>query len=472
MAIVFTGSGAGLFNRFGAWAGGLADSVAFQGGTATARVLSGASMATRGTTLETYAALSPAVSPELDGHWTAITSWRSAQSSLFSSFVALATKEWIRQVDADATLPSKDLTTAIKEVIRQMVAAGDSVNASTVSVGAQTTVSATGNPVIVATSKRYDGRVWQTVLPEVVRFTVTADSQSGGATARNEPLSIKGAATVSDTSSYQWPAGSGCSTSVNLVDAQSDNNKGTCLVNGDFETFTTANVPDNFTFSNGTASTNYGAYGSGYTQNNALSVTGDGSTLLTFYQEFGHAVSTSVGSGGTTYQIKPSTLYAVNFWIKAITSAPSAGVLRVALVDSAGAVLNDAFGSANSFTVDLTAVTTSFVAYNGAFRSPAALPSDGVVRLQFKLTTAVTNAKVLVVDDVGFAEMTSLYAGGPSVAAFAGATKVVKDDQWTVTTTNTMGALAAWLERAFLLRDKGLIIPYSGSPTIADSCVG
>jgi hypothetical protein len=469
MTVTLTGNG-GLFKRFGMVAGALANLASLQGGTATTDVASGASMTTRGTNLETEFLNSPSVSAELDSHWTAISSWRSAQNTLFSSFRSIAEKAWIRQIDLDASLSSKDLTTATTEIIRQMRGAAASVNASTVAAGAQTTVSATGNPVVVVSLKNYQGYTWQTPFAETLRFRITGDYLTGS-TARNEPMSVKGAAAIADKFAYNWPGGSGCSVNLNLVDAQSDNSKGNALYNGDFETFTTTNYPDNWVIQTGSVTTNVLSVATPYTGTYALRILGDaGGTLTSVYQEFDHAVSTTAGAGGTPFELEPGTQYAVQFRNR-VSSVPGAGVLRVALVDSSGTVINDDSGTANSFTVTLTGLTTSYSSSSGSFRTPTAMPSDGIVRLQLKLTTAISDTVSVYIDDIAFTEMTSLYKGGPSVAAFAGDTKVVTGDNWTVAVTNTMGTMARWLEILYSLNAKELIIPYSGAPTIADSLV-
>lgn len=431
-------------------------------------------MATRGTTLETDAAYSPAVSPELDNHWTSIASWRSAQSSLFSAFKTIGEKLLIRQVDLDATLDSKDLTTALKEMIRQMTGA-ETVNASSVSAGAQTSVgSPTGTLKIVTSLKRYDGLKWQMCMPEVIRFSVTADSQSGGATARNEPISVKGAAAINDTSAYNWPAGSGCNTSINVVDAQSDNNRGTLLYNGSFESFTTANAPDDWRVDVGVVGTDVleATSADSYSLDDALKLVGDGSTLITIRQPFDTAHSTTLNSGGTPAELEPDSQYAVGMWIKRGSSSIGAGVLRVALVDGSNTVTNDASSTANSFTVDLTALTTSYVFYSGVFRTPKVVPTTGF-KLELKVTTAITSTRQVFIDDVAFTEMISLYKGGPSVAAFAGSVDPIKNDQWTIAVTNTMGVLAMWFERFYALNQKELILPYdeAAGESLADTLV-
>lgn len=470
MSVTLTGNG-GLFVRLGHLFGAMADVVALKGGTATARVLSGASMQTRGTTIETDSAYSPAVSQQINP-WTAIEAWQSAQGSLFQQFRTLAETLMIRQVDLDANLTSKDLTTALTELIRQMKANSDSLNGSGVSLGSQTDVGTpTGNPIFVLSIKRNDGYTLQTAFAETLRVSVTTDSQTG-ATARQETVTVKGKASVTDTFSHLWPGGSGASKTLTLADAQLDNSGGNKLYNSDFETFT-SNYPEDWVIAVGSAGTDILAAGSSAacTGSNALKITGDGATLSCIRQTFNTAHSTTSAGGGTPYVVLPGTSYAVNFVIKAITAAPAAGVLRVRLVDGSNSVIADDAGTDNSFTVDLTAIDTSFVAYNGVFRTPSVLPST--VKLELALTTAITDTKSVVLDDLCLTPMTQLYNGGPFIAGFAGSDNTYLGDQWTFAIGNTLGVMASWLERVFALRDKGLQFPYDdgGTETIADSLV-
>lgn len=333
MSVTLTGTG-GVFKKIGRLAGRAADIVALKGGSATTRVLSGSSMTTAGTNILADAAESPAVSAQAEGILSYIDSWRAAQNGLLQQLANIAAAETIRQVDLDASLSTKDITSALTELIRQMKANSDSINASTVAVGSQTSVgSPTGTPIVVGSKYRKDGYVLQTLFPETIRFTTTTDSQ-GSATARQESINVKGAAAVTDVFSHLWPGGSGCNVTLNLADAQLDNSGGNCLVNSDFETFTTSNVADNWVYASGAAGTDIYAAGSGYTQSNALKFTGDGSTTITIRQTFNQAVSTAVGLGGSPYKILPSTQYAINLWVKVLSSAPAAGVLRIRLVDS------------------------------------------------------------------------------------------------------------------------------------------
>ncbi len=472
MALTYVSTG-GLFKRIGHLAGGLADVLALKGAPATARVLSGAFLTTRSTTIEADAAESPAVSNEIDGHWTALSSFQSATSGIFSSYRTLAEKIFVRQVYLDAGISSLDLVTALQECIRQMRVTGDDINGSTVSVGSQTSVpTPIGNPIFVVSLRTKRGEVVQTAFQESLRIAITSDVNAG-ATARNESFSVKGAAAITDVFSHLYPAGSSCSVSGQLVDAQANNSSGNLLTNGDFETFTTTDTPDNFVILLGAASTQIFSSGSSdaYTQSNALKLTGAAGVLTTLYQPFNTTASTTAGAGGTPGRVYPGRVYAFHGKIKAISAAPVAGVLRVAITDSANAVLNNDFGSALSFDTDLTLITTGFTSFSGVFSMPTNLPS--VVRLQLKTTTAVTNTSSVVIDDIAFTEMTELYAGGPRIAGFSCSTNAILNDAWTFAVSSTRGVMADWLERLFSLREKGLQFPYddAAGETIADSLV-
>lgn len=469
MSVTLTGTG-GLFKRLGKIFGACANVISLGGGTATSDVASGASMATHGSDLEQYAAESPAVSDQIDGHWTAISGWRAAQSVLFSSFATIARNIIIRQVDLDASLPSKDITTAMKELRRQMRANGTSIQQSTVSAGSQTSVgSPNGTCKSVYVLKDNEGYTTQTPRAEVIRMVTTSDSQTGGATARREQVTFTGQPAVTDASSYLWPGGSGASKTLTLIDAQAYSSSGNLMTGGAFETFTTAGYPDNFVIRIGTQNVDFQAAGSGYTLNNALRIIGDGSTLPCIYQPFNTTATTSAGAGGTPARLKPATTYAVGLWMKKSASL-IAGVLRIALVDGSNTVTNDVSGTANSTTVTLSGLTTSYAFQSVTFRTPTTLPTSGL-RLELKCTTALTSGESAYIDDLAMCEMTQLYAGGPYVAVFTGDTNTTLNDTWTVTISSSMGVMASWLERLIGLNAMGVQLGYSGSPTVADSLV-
>ena len=150
-------------------------------------------------------------------------------------------------------------------------------------------------------------------------------------------------------------------------------------------------------------------------------------------------------------------------------SAPAAGVITVDLYDGS-AVINDDYGTANSFTIDCTTLTTSFAWKTGSFRLPRTLPP--LVYLRIHVSTAITNTKIVYFDDCRFVQMAELYAGGPSVAILSGSTPFAQGDYYTLTSTNDRaGLIQEWFERAFAMRERGLLLPYDtgGTETIVDT---
>ena len=172
------------------------------------------------------------------------------------------------------------------------------------------------------------------------------------------------------------------------------------------------------------------------------------------------------------------TQYAFNMWALADV-VPAAGVLTVDLVDGiGGSVINDQAGTANSFTITGSALTTSFVAKNGVFRTPKILPP--VVYLRIRISTAISAGTSVFIDHAALVAMTSLYTGGPVAAIFSGKTSFTKGgtevdaDVFTLTCTNNRaGEFQEWFERLFDMTSKGLILPSDtgGTETLDDSLI-
>lgn len=487
MAISLTNSGAGVFDRIGLLAARCRDMIALKGGTATTPVAAGASLSTFGTTLEDYADASPAVSAEIDGHWQSIDSIRSALGVGFDSWKRIAEKILVRMVDVDSPLAQKDVESALKELIRQMVGAtlsspSNDVNASTISLGTQTngTPTPTGTCKIIQSGKDGRGQSWQTVFAEVIRAACVADAQSattGGATARQESIRFTGAAQVTDVFSHLYPAGSGASNTLQLSDARLDNSGQNVLYNGSFDRFLSTNTPEEWVIVSGPAGTNVFAAGQAEAATggtNALKLTGAGGTTITLTHSFDTAATATIGSGGTPYELLPTTQYAICLWVKALSAAPAAGVLRVALRLTDGTtVIADDFAVNNTFDIDLTLITTSYVAYTGTFRVPTVLSTSTPFKLVLTTSTNITNGNSVVIDDVAMVPMTVLYAGGPSVAAFAGPVNPVINDYWTLTNSNTRGLFVDWFQRFFDLNAKGLHLPVdtAAGETLVDTLI-
>lgn len=172
---------------------------------------------------------------------------RAMQSGMSAQMTALrtaATNVVIETVDADATLDRKDITSALVELIRQMVAGTVSVDASTASVSS--VVHSVSRGSLVYSVTRADGKNCQNILPEQLVLECTADSSPNTPT-----FTARGEARVSDRLSHDWPGGSGITRSFQAIDAADS-----LLPNGDFEDEDDrANAPDDWIVSVGTIGT-------------------------------------------------------------------------------------------------------------------------------------------------------------------------------------------------------------------------
>lgn len=493
MTIPLVGAGS-FFVRVGHLCGGILDINALRGGSATARVLSGANLSTRtfSTIAPDYANGTPA-NQVINGYSTQYAQYQSSMGSLPLNYQQYAQNTLrfvygIDQLGIPSTAPLSafsgiSLIDAMGVLIAQMNGASATVQGGTITLGTQTAVgSPTGNPVIVASLKNGLGLTLQLPFPETLTFICTRDVQSG-ATAGNEQFSIYGNTAVSDTLSQLYPGGSGLNGLVmNLISGATNNSAGNMLVNSDFKTYSTANYPDNWIVGPGTAGTQILNSGTPYTTGGGvIEMAGDGSTLTAIQQKFNTTSSTAVGVGGTPATIAPNAVYHFNGWVK-VSAVPSAGVLEVALVDGSGTIIQNVQGVNNSKTLTLSGATTSYVALNGAFQTPYVLPA--AVYLRIRQSTAIDNAKNIFLGRFAMTRADSggngLYPGGPFVRMFSGNTGSIdglNPDTYTMSVSNAYatsgsGLMQFMMDRLFGLRAMGLQIPTApSSPTVSDSLV-
>lgn len=464
--------------------GRMSDRLSYIGSTANARVLSGAPLVPAGATIEADYAAGTAdyVTPE--GLQQAIAADQGAAigwlTYLGGGSSSLAARTLIQMANADTPLISKDLPTALNLLITQMIANSTSINASTVAAGAQTNVgSPVGDTTIVLSLKRGDGYIYQTTFAETLHWACSLDAQRG-AQAWKERFTVTGGSAAA-TTSYLWPAGSGTNTSLTAVDCDQNADGANLLQNSGFQTFTVANQPDNWALANSSVAgtdifketTN--VYRSG---TNGLKILGDGATLSTLRQPFNitpfAGVPVAGTSGGTAYILKPDTVLHANYFYKLSNASPATGVLRLALVDGANSVMADDLSVANSNSVTLSGVgDTNWHAVNFAIRTPknVSVTTAGNYKLEFKLTTALENAKSVYIDCLSLTAPGQLYAGGPFASLHSGGTQPIFGDSWTIALTNTVGVVASYLERCFGLRSLNMVVPYSGAATVSDAVV-
>ena len=306
------------------------------------------------------------------------------------------------------------------------------------------------------------------------------DSISGGATPKQEVFTVYGQNQQTNELMYNWGTsrfGSGSNLTYSLCDAAQNNGGASVnlVTNSEFVTATTANLPDNWTPIQGAVGTEIKHGTLGYVDSYSLEFVGT-ATAPILAQAFATTSSTSSGAGGTPSILAPNTSYAVNCWLQ-VPTQPTGGVFQIQLVNAANTVIADNESINNSVSRALSTLTAAtWTNFNGVFRTPATLPQGtGAVKLLLKLSTGIDVGKVLYIDRLAFTPMAQMYPGGPSVAGFSALTNPIASglaaDTWTFTFAMVYGAFQKWFEQAFGMRNLGMQIPSSGSPTISDSLV-
>jgi hypothetical protein len=357
--------------------------------------------------------------------------------------------------------PTVAFQNALLYLINQMAASGTYLAPSTVSASVAAGSGNTGNGTCMASVKRGDGTNQQYLYAETVNLLCTSDSQVSTGNLNVEPFSFAGAGVAGNTLGWDWPAGSGAAGSLSAVNAA--NQTPNFLSNGDFETYTVANIPDGWTVVTGTPGTDFGK---------------DTSEFYT-----GSSCFDFVGTGGAPNSelyfpltgVQPDTVYFLNCWMRKANSLAT-GVLRLALTDATNTAVNDDAGNANSISQTLNSLTTSFAPVQAVFVTPKALPS--AVRLNMKLTTGIsTVGGRAAIDRMALVTPTPAYGstrGGPRLAVFSGSTPFLVNDSFAVTVANNYSGL--WQLMVWQLFDPGLYgyqFPYSGGGSaISASLIG
>lgn len=387
-------------------------------------------------------------------------------SSVMGFAQSVSQQTVLQMVEADEPAVARSLHLALREVIRQMVIQAKTVQSSNVTFTKTALPTNDGTGQLVTSAKRGDGLVQENAFTEQTRIVCTADAYSGGATEGREVFTLTGETPSAGVWDFDYPQGSGASVTVRAVTADDDATAGAnLLTNGDAEEWTDSPPElDNWTLETGVWGTDAQQDAAGYRGSFALEIVA-GTTNTTLYQEFD-------SDTGTSATLSPLTSYAVHFWAKEVAATAATGVLTVELVNDSGTVINDEQGVANSFTVDLTSLGTTYVPQSGVFRLPANPPD--VVRLRFRISTDLTGDNVLI-DDICMAPLTAMYTGGPGFVIFSGATQFTRDDGWELDVDNDRPEfLASWqglFDRLFGMRQFGLLLPSSGSPNIDDALI-
>jgi len=489
------------------------------------------------------------VKRSIEGTITTLRALQSSVSGSVSSLISIPMNRLLTSyVDADVAIAG-DISSKLREFIRQMEVGSESVLGNTVSAALSVDGVAVGTGTIAVGMKDKYGRQQEFAFNEILYCAVT--STTGNAAT----ISVTGEQLVSNFD-YRFPFGSGVRSSLNAypasqmggliptptmadentVDATSpsgwigtDTDATASITDIEVQTITISGTPtggsyiikvvdrsgnefattpiaynddggglqsaiqDITGFSTVTVST------SGTSPNYTHTVTFTGVTnpgTMTYISNLtggtpsiAVAVTTSSadavtggrvlritgdGSEQTTWHIPVSVnnlvQYGWAFYLK--EQAPiTSGVLQVALVDGIdGTIINNEAGDAQSSTIDLTAVGSSWYWWTGFFQTPAVLPAN--VYLQIKCTTAIDAAGILDIDSANMIAIEPVYPGGPVLFATVGDVNWDATDRRKVTVSNNYaGQLHAWFDRVFNLRSQGLQLPTSGTPTQAEALI-
>lgn len=379
---------------------------------------------------------------------------------------------WIGQLNAQAAALLVDKTlvrdetligsgTSLQEVCKalfdQMVADGQDVLKSTVTIGSVSTNSVNAGAGTVLTTKVLDGynspaaglqaHVGYAGLNSELSFndTITlqciSDSEGTGSVSEGyETFRWIGKPPGGDQ--FGWVApGTGSGKTVEVQ------NGFAYFANLEFETWST-NTPGSWTITDGTAGTHIFQDASTPKRGSAaLKLTGDGSQATI-------GLSQSFANGMTP---NPSRMYCLSAWVKGQGST-LAGTLTIKLTGTGYTA-----ASSEKIEMDYTALSaqTSWGLENFFIVMPKEIPDD--FKLVISVTGTLTSGKSVFVDGVTFGPVT--YENGIGVAIVAGAAKYLKGDKHVFTIANDdAGKFQTWF-RKFV----GMQMPSDASPSISDS---
>lgn len=451
MSIDFTSGTGHLFNRLGKVFGTIGSVTTNQSYTL---VVETDGVSAQYTTNQSYA-------PTLQ---TSLTNAQNACNQYKSDLQVIAGTTVIQTVHADTPLPSLSLDYALPKLIADMIAAGATVDANTVSVSVSAGSSNVGNGTCIASVTGADGKTLENVIPETIAVTCTSDSQpgTGGTVVGSEVFTARGQSATANKLDFNWPTGSGGQTTVRSANAAEDATTSNLLTNGDFEAFT-SHAPDSWTIVTGTAGTTLDYTATAYRGSYALRFIGTAAAERTRISQTLRSVAAS-----TAGNVTPSTRYAIAARIR-VSASTTGGVLRIALRD--GTTDGATIIGGQSITVTLSGATTSYVLYTAQLNTPAALPD--ALYLVAELTAAIDNGKSVYVDDVILTPMVQ-HQKGPYVAVIPGSTKFVIGDTFAVAVSNARdGLIQEWFNRVFNMDQRGLLLPSDtyGAETIPDSLI-
>ena len=418
----------------------------------------------------------PDIAAQVGSTYLNILSSLESPSNLASAIAVLILNRivFLDTPQQNQTFTTPNTPASLLEVIYQMKQQAATILAMTIGATAvpfTNNAQNTGNGVVnISTVRPLDGKVLENSFAETLTILCTADSYLGGQNAYNELFSVYGEAAQSDLFAYNWPQGSSCAAQMNATNGLADDSQGNLLTNSGFETWS-GGLPSNWTFNSGSGLVTQQTQ-IVYDGGSAIQVTGDGSTLLSFQQQFGASTETS----GTLGQLSQ---YGGCLWLRRGGSAlTGAAQLNIELVDNNGTIILDEAATLNQYTIDLTTLSTVYTPFKFAFRTPIVLPSSMYIRLRNPTGGAINNGGVLYLDRLSLGNMAQLYTGGPFMSIHSGNVPFVQGDFTTAAITNSRGAggtLSTFQTLLYQLfaaySGAEILFPSSSTPTIPDALI-
>jgi hypothetical protein len=323
----------------------------------------------------------------------------------------------LQDLQVDLFAPDNSINTIFTYMYNDMVANSESVNPNIIG---SITITPDGTNVGTGTLKASKtdllGADDERIKSETIKVNCIGD-MSTGSSSGNESFEIVGNP-IQNTTSY-LTQGSGTSSISPLTNL---------LINGSFDTFTTANTPDNWTISGGVVGTHIFSTATSFRGAKALKLKGN-----------------SVLTGISLYQAFPSpainTFYNASVWIKKGASVPTGATLTISITGTGMAAIVIATDECNDFT-------TSYVNYNIFFSLPDPIPTDLAITIAITSANNLTSSDEIYIDELIIGNTVDF--GHVQYALIPGSTDFLIGDNIGITTVRTSsGVIQGFFTRYF-----------------------
>jgi len=379
----------------------------------------------------------------------ALETYRGTAPSFLATLADSLSQTLVGMVHLDNRLPEATIELAMAELIVQLNASADTVNANAVGVTVTPAAGNDGDGVTVVSLLDGEGKTLEFVYDEDIEVSVVNADTSG-----SEELEAASEEEIGDKLSFEWPEGSGATQSYTAVDAAGGDN---LALNGDFEDFTVADTPDNWTIITGSAGTDILETVTAY----------KGSKGLEFKDDTAEPHIRQLIA-----DLESKTPLAVNVLVRELAGNFLAGDELIIDLFDGTSIIQDEAGNDNSLTIDLLNLGTTYVSKTAVFRLPEPVPAS--VFLRVRGNGIFGGGDSVLIDHLAMVPMVQHYEGGPFITFFSGANDWSEDDLITIVPTNDYaGLVQTFFWRIFDMETLGLILPSNaaGGETILDSII-